>query len=261
MAMAFATLVDMTNGVCRICGNEGPLSFEHIPPQSVGNNHTVKLYSGIDTVKSSLTGQNNMDGMKYQQSQRGQGFKTICRSCNSYLGQNYVKPFSEFYIAAGQQVHVSDFHEKDKFVHFETDRLMPLAFVKQVISNFCTSAGDMCDCKDYLLDRENSVFPQHYRLHMFIVGNLHEPKLFTGWIVPIFADCTFCKMACIGIPPFAFTLFDYKSSTTPPEWPGDITNLTKVPWGEKPRIKFQLPLLKAPNYNNPLSWGSIGMKH
>lgn len=149
----------MTGDICRICGKEGPLSFEHIPPQSVGNNHTVKLYSGVDAVKSSLTGQDDMEGMKYRQLQRGQGFKTICSSCNSYLGQNYVKPFSEFYLATGQQVLASDFQEEDKSIHFKTDRLMPLAFVKQVISNFCVSAGDMHDCKDYLLDRESTVFP------------------------------------------------------------------------------------------------------
>lgn len=46
----------MADDICRICGKEGPLSFEHIPPQSVGNDHTVKLYSGVDAVKSSLTG-------------------------------------------------------------------------------------------------------------------------------------------------------------------------------------------------------------
>ena len=51
----------MTGDICRICGKEGPLSFEHIPPQSVGNNHTVKLYSGVDAVKSSLTGQDDME--------------------------------------------------------------------------------------------------------------------------------------------------------------------------------------------------------
>ena len=89
----------MADDICRICGKEGPLSFEHIPPQSVGNDHTVKLYSGVDAVKSSLTGQDDMEGLKYRQLQRGQGFKTICSSCNSYLGQNYVKPFSEFYRA------------------------------------------------------------------------------------------------------------------------------------------------------------------
>lgn len=247
----------MADDICRICGKEGPLSFEHIPPQSVGNDHTVKLYSGVDAVKSSLTGQDDMEGLKYRQLQRGQGFKTICSSCNSYLGQNYVKPFSEFYRATGQQVLVSDFQEGDKSIHFKTDRLMPLAFVKQVMSNFCVSAGDMHDCKDYLLDRESTVFPQRYRLHMFIVDNLREQKLFTGWMVPIFADYTCCKMACIRIPPFAFTLFDFSSSNKVPEWPGNITDLARVPWGEKPGIEFHLPVLKAANHS-PLSWGNVG---
>lgn len=60
----------MADDICRICGKEGPLSFEHIPPQSVGNDHTVKLYSGVDAVKSSLTGQDDMEGLKYRQLKR-----------------------------------------------------------------------------------------------------------------------------------------------------------------------------------------------
>lgn len=92
---------------------------------------------------------------------------------------------------------------------------------------------------------------------MFIVDNLREQKLFTEWMVLLFADYTCCKMACIRIPPFAFTLFDLSSSNKVPEWLGDITDLARVPWGEKPCIEFHLPVLKAANHS-PLSWGNVG---
>lgn len=38
-------------GRCHICGREGKLSFEHIPPRSMGNDHSVRSYRGVDIIK------------------------------------------------------------------------------------------------------------------------------------------------------------------------------------------------------------------
>lgn len=35
-------------GICHICGNDGPLSYEHIPPRSMGNSKPVKSYRVAD---------------------------------------------------------------------------------------------------------------------------------------------------------------------------------------------------------------------
>lgn len=36
---------------CHVCGREGALSFEHIPPKSMGNNHGVRAYRGVDIIE------------------------------------------------------------------------------------------------------------------------------------------------------------------------------------------------------------------
>jgi 5-methylcytosine-specific restriction endonuclease McrA len=79
----------MKTGTCHVCGKFGPLSFEHIPPRSTGNNHVVQIYSGDQVIKNSLTGSDDASALKYKPSQGGMGFYSLCESCNNYLGQNY----------------------------------------------------------------------------------------------------------------------------------------------------------------------------
>ena len=41
------------NGKCRICGYEGKMTFEHLPPKSANNQMEAKVYSGESIVKLS----------------------------------------------------------------------------------------------------------------------------------------------------------------------------------------------------------------
>ena len=38
-------------GICHICGKEGELTFEHIPPRNALNNQSAKMYSGDGLIK------------------------------------------------------------------------------------------------------------------------------------------------------------------------------------------------------------------
>jgi hypothetical protein len=75
------------NGVCRICGQYGALSFEHVPPQEAFNKSTVIEY----TVESWVTKRR----VKDKQQQGGIGQYTLCETCNSntgaWYGGEYVK--------------------------------------------------------------------------------------------------------------------------------------------------------------------------
>jgi hypothetical protein len=247
----------MKNGICHVCGKLGPLSFEHIPPRSTGNDHAVQIYSGEEVVKNSLTGSDDVRHLKWKSSQKGMGFYSLCESCNNYLGQNYVEEFNGIYGSVGNYVSTSEFKPEDLFVHFETDRLMPLAFCKQIISNFCstTATGSMLDCKNYLLDRENVLFPERYRLHMFVVPDRGSKRVFTGWQILFLDDGSHYSVACLCVPPFAFKLFDRDSSTKLPDLCGDMRALLQSPWGVKPRVKFDVALLQGKELLTPLRWG------
>ena len=210
-------LMGMSVGICRICGERKPLTFEHIPPRATGNDHTVKVYTAYrehgdgglnaDAITRSMFGDGDLDDLKYRQSQRGMGVETICRDCNSYLGINYVQPFVGLFDDVRQSatnVLAEIGGRKGQAVGLDLRGFPPLAFFKQVVSNFCATADGMLDCKDFLLDRENTDFPERYRLHMFIVPDLGAYKLMTGWMAYLFKGGGACCLACVEYPPFGF---------------------------------------------------------
>ena len=48
-------------GICKLCGMEKQLSFEHVPPRSVFNKHSVEIYdalqrNGVDSVHITYEG-------------------------------------------------------------------------------------------------------------------------------------------------------------------------------------------------------------
>lgn len=261
-------LMCMSTGICRICGECKPLTFEHIPPRATGNNHTVKVYTAYrehgedelntDAITHSMFGDGNLDDLKYRQSQRGMGVETICRDCNSYLGANYVQPFVGLFddvrrSAASMLAGISG--RKDQSVSLDLRGFPPLAFFKQVVSNFCATAGDMFDCSDFLLDRENTDFPERYRLHMAVAPDLGTYKLMTGWMAYLFKGGGVCLLACVEYPPFGFVLYDRDRSSSLPERAGDITELSRCPWGYRPEgMTLCLPVVDAGD-RQPYLWG------
>lgn len=237
-------------GICHICGEKKKLTFEHIPPRSTGNNHTVKLFSGERLLKQigsaiRFSLDDDISDLKYQNMQRGSGFQTLCSDCNSYLGHYYVPQFIDFYSAVRSLVAQKQYSSKYRYIELTADKLQPLAFFKQIISNFCTinPAGTMEKCKNFLLNKANNDFPSNYRLYMSINPNLRAKTVFAGWSTVILKNGRFYCISTISIPPLLFKLVDIKNSTTKQTRWNDITALSTIKWEEQPIIKFTLPLV------------------
>lgn len=258
----------MGNRFCRICGEHKPLTLEHIPPRSTGNDHVVVVHRGDEAVLHSLFDMEVRDDDGYRQS-HGMTFKTLCEDCNEYLGDNYVETFKGLYLDfAHESGDILDGLDRDRD-EFETDGVerycrfdlnegfRPLAFVKQVVSNFCatTAPGSMLDCKDFLLDRESTSLPARYRLHMVVLPKLDGESVFSGWMRVLFDDGTFCDMAFIRMPPFGFVLYNTVSSTYLPDRAGDITPMSRMGWDLTGRITLVLPTVTGRNASRPYLWG------
>lgn len=150
----------MGNRFCRICGEHKPLTLEHIPPRSTGNDHVVVVHRGDEAVMHSLFDMEVRDDDGYRQS-HGMTFKTLCEDCNEYLGANYVETFKGLYLDfAHESGDILDGLDRDRnesetdgverYCRFDLNEgFRPLAFVKQVVSNFCatTAPGSMLDCR------------------------------------------------------------------------------------------------------------------
>jgi len=88
-------------GLCRICGQEKELSYEHVPPRVAFNKNTrhvsvsMEAYAKVD---------NPLEySPKGKILQGGIGYYSLCRECNSFLGRMYV-PAYEKWVRSGFEI-------------------------------------------------------------------------------------------------------------------------------------------------------------
>ena len=248
-------------GICHICGNDGPLSYEHIPPRSMGNSKPVKSYRVADIAeKHGSTNVKFTNNIHYRQHQRGMGFQTICRKCNSYLGRHYVKAYTGCISELGALLQEAKNDKDGNGIHLEARNIPVLAFIKHVISNFCstTQPGTMLDCRDFLLDCENRNLPDRYRLFMFAVPE-NGTFISSGWAQLLLNErgLKTANLAFIATYPVGFFLYDTESSSAEPDssrYGCEITSMTKQPWGAEPNFSIDLPYMTISNsFPTPIS--------
>lgn len=117
-------------GVCHICGANGKLSFEHVPPESAFNDRTVRSPDA-----KRVFGLQNLDDLSKiggRQSQRGIGGHTLCESCNSRTGHWYGAHYAAWaYQAAGYMV-----GSPTQLTLAYPFHILPLRVIKQIICMF-----------------------------------------------------------------------------------------------------------------------------
>ena len=231
---------------CHVCGSEGSLSFEHIPPKSMGNNHGIRNYKGVDIIKKEgVFDASSLDGVRFTKMNRGSGVRALCRSCNSYFGTHYVKEYTSYIRELGAGFLQQPPEEDVKVRYIQSGNVNLLAFFKHVISNVCatTPFGTMLDCKEFLLDRESSDFPSRYRLYMFAVPDPDSLMVQTGWMT-LFTRQGAYTLAHVALYPVGFTLVDEDASDFIPPFLGcNITDMASLRWGDKPDFVLDLPLM------------------
>lgn len=157
---------------CPICNEIIIPSFEHIPPQSTGNNTPVFI-SNENTF--------NTDSKFYKRrikSNKGFGLNDFCQNCNIHFGTKYVTAFSSF---------IKEFRNLDFSQKENTLNVKPLNIIKSVYAN-CLAANYNSsnipkDFADYVLkEKENDKF---YNYRVFI--NRQDKKFYRlqGWHMEI----------------------------------------------------------------------------
>lgn len=220
----------------------------------MGNSKPVKSYRVVDIAeKHSTINIKCTDGIRYRQQQRGVGFETICRDCNSYLGTHYVKAYTGCISELGALLQKAKDDTDRVGIHLEAHNIQALAFIKHVISNFCsaTQPGTMFDCRDFLLDCENRNLPDRYRLFMFAVPESGD-FVSSGWMKLLLNEggLKTTKLAFIATYPVGFYLYDMESSSAEPNssrYGCEITLMAKQPWAAKPRFSIDLPYMTISN--------------
>ncbi|WP_096186853.1 hypothetical protein [Evansella halocellulosilytica] len=76
-------------GICNICLEKKPLSWDHVPPKNAVNITETEIYEIQEVLVKGI------EGTKPHFSQNGLKFRTICSQCNSILGTEYDQEFGD----------------------------------------------------------------------------------------------------------------------------------------------------------------------
>lgn len=140
------------NGICCICGKEGKLTFEHIPPHAAFNHSNLKMYDVIRYLRSNQT--------RYPSLQNGAGLWSLCSSCNNLTGTWYGNSYIEF-VEQG----IKYYQRNAKGILAVPYTIYPLRVFKQIVSCFASINGsDWCEnnpaVRKFLLKPEERFFLQ-----------------------------------------------------------------------------------------------------
>lgn len=110
--------------LCSICGRKTKLTFEHMPPQSTGNNKPANII-GLENMiplGGYLYG-------KFKKSPKGMGGYKLCKTCNELTGSWYA----ESYIDLTNQLNKFISENIGKSEVELKCKIRPLNFLKQVV--------------------------------------------------------------------------------------------------------------------------------
>ncbi len=117
----------MKRGRCRICGADGELSFEHVPPKSAFNRMPV-VAAGFE--QAFRHGPD--DQLRGRIIQRGRGDYTLCCRCNNNTGRWYAPDFAQWCFQGAQILQQTSGRPTLLYIHY----LFPLRIIKQIVTMF-----------------------------------------------------------------------------------------------------------------------------
>lgn len=150
-------------GVCHLCGQLRPLSFEHIPPKRVFNDRPLALRT-LDTMGRGWKGRAHF--------RRGLGRRTLCTKCNGITASLYGSAFAEWTEIA--TCHVARFHPHllPAIATIPFD-IMPARVLKQILTMALAATGDgesdRCgELQRFILSVDRRYLPPEYGVYAYL---------------------------------------------------------------------------------------------
>lgn len=230
-------------GICRLCGEEKDLTYEHVPPRSSFNKHTK--FVSIDFMEYIQTDDIINNPPKGKIRQGGIGYNSLCSECNSFLGSKYVDAYKLWCQAGAQILSKNDFF----FVKVTMYDQEPLKILKEIISMFLAINKEWYlkaypELAEFVRNPDQNSLSDRFRVFMYLTNQggtryMHHTINYK----PELGGAVVCTE--IAYPPFGYVLtidFDKNINILT-----NITHFKKYNLGEKMDIK--LPLFKLPVYS------------
>ena len=114
------------SGICRICGEDGKMSYEHVPPKSAFNNSPAVMIPVLELHNVSPSEYGNQHG---EIRQKGTGEYTLCERCNNRTGEWYGQAYAWWARQGLESLKVVD---RPTRLYFNF-RIFPLRVIKQIV--------------------------------------------------------------------------------------------------------------------------------
>jgi|GEM_PF-2231348 len=158
-------------GTCVICGKNGKLTKEHIPPRCAFNKNTIRVSSMTDMMTANLL---PWEGGKVENAiiQGGFSLKSLCKECNEQTGALYGRAYKSF-IKCISDAMESVTLQPNQECHIRNAKFKPLNVFKQIVSMF-NSLNPGCfkskkiDMKEFLLNKDVNKFCRNVHFYMFL---------------------------------------------------------------------------------------------
>lgn len=230
----------MEQGTCRLCGNVGDLTFEHVPPKKAFNNLRTISLSWEQALR---LGPDAPVRGKVQQG--GVGMYTLCPSCNNNSGSWYARAlvnwcYRGMEILERAKGSPSLFHMRGAY---------PLRVLKEIMVMFCSVNPHMTArhpwLRRFLLNTHSHEWNGDWRL--FLYFNIEGRLRYAG--ASGSADLTtgnITVMSEINYPPFGYVLLMH--GAVPDKRLTEITHF--LTYGYDATAELILPMSTLPTHSN-----------
>lgn len=195
--------IKMNFGTCKLCHNETRLSIEHVPPRSCGNKVRYNNASILDFMTSEDPLSYPFKGKVFQ---GGIGYNSYCNNCNTFLGNEYVRNYKEWFNVGLDLIQDSN----NKGFDFTALRQNPLRLLKQVLGMFVainpiSSLVNNPELINFLNNPESKKCPKEIRVFCYLNNGprlryleLNQKGNFKSGKIVLGSEITF--------PPFGYVL-------------------------------------------------------
>jgi hypothetical protein len=224
-------------GHCHICGDFGPLSWEHVPPKQAFNSRPVEAYPFSHALEFGLDDARPRGTVI----QRGMGGYTLCERCNNRTGHWYGTDFIEWCYQGRDLLIQAEGKPSLVYLHY----VLPLRVIKQVATMFFSACGAQFrhKCEDlvaFVLNPERRYLPPKYGFYAYY--NIEGTYRFSSIVATMRIDRNQTSVfAEITFPPYGYVL----TLDSPPPDPRlvSISHFARYDYNEFRTFPMQLPVL------------------
>lgn len=131
--MHYDKMKKQQRGICKICGHDTDLSWDHVPPQGGIELQTVEIEAIFQVLDRNKQ-------RRFVTSQNGVKYRTICKPCNSLLGRKYDPVLNDFSIGVGRFLK-ANLHLPDRVMY----QTKPMSLIRGLLGHLLATQLDAND--------------------------------------------------------------------------------------------------------------------